>query len=241
MCIAILKPIGAEITDEEIRNCAYSNAQGGGYAFVGRKNRMWIRKGFFDVNKFIEAYREDERKFGHTSPALLHFRIATGSKVNEENCHPFAFKHGALIHNGWFFPSTHEKSDTRILTERVGDWLTKERAIAHKEELSKYFGHNKVVLLYRDKTAVIFNEKAGTWHNGVWFSNTGFRSGSVGVRPGPGGSTCAVGTASIRGVPATGAANLPNEYDDGETFEDEVTTWDMLGELRGRRSPISEK
>ena len=237
MCIAILKPIGANITDDEIRNCARANREGGGYAFVGKKGKMWVRKGFFDVEKFIEAYREDEKKFGQTSPALLHFRIATGSKVNEDNCHPFVFKHGALIHNGWFFPSTQEKSDTRLLTERIGDWLTRDRAIKHREELSKYFGHNKVVLLYRDKTAVILNEDAGTWHNGVWFSNGGFRNYSVGFRPGP---SCAVGTASRK-------AGENDPYDDTENFDNELD--ELWGTPRHRRfrpdstfrPPVSDK
>lgn len=200
MCIAILKPIGANITDEELNNSFNSNRQGGGYSFVGKKGRMVVRKGFFDFVSFLEAYRADEKRWGENSPALIHFRIATGSKVNEENCHPFEFKHGTFIHNGWFFSSTLEKSDTNIFVEKVGDWLTKDRAVAHKEELGKHFGYNKVVILYRDRTALILNESSGQWHNGVWYSNGGFRNNSVGFRPGPNGTNATVQTAPACGV-----------------------------------------
>ena len=220
MCIAILKPIGAAISDVALENSFHSNPQGAGYAFVGKKGRMVINKGFFDIKAFIEAYRKDELRYGDSSPALIHFRIATGSNVNEENCHPFQFKHGAFIHNGWFFSSTKEKSDTNLLVESVGEWLTKDKVLVHKEELAKHFGHNKVILLYRDKSTVILNEDAGVWDNGVWYSNTSFRRGVVSRVPGPTTSTTAA-AAAANGVGVAYRRSRDLDLPEEELFSDE--------------------
>lgn len=176
MCIAIVKPIGTTISDEHLRNSAASNRDGGGYAFVEADGKMLVRKGYFNVDKFIEDYRADEERLGATSPALIHFRISTGGGVSVDNCHPFLFKHGALIHNGWFFSGYGDKSDTRLLMEDIGEHLTKARVESNKKELGEHFGmNNKVAILFRDRTVSIINEERGTWEEGVWYSNTTFR------------------------------------------------------------------
>lgn len=180
MCVAIVKPIGKAITDDQLRLCYQANQQGAGFAYVNDDKQVAVEKGYFGADALIAAFRRVEAEYGEKSPFLIHFRIATGSKVDASNCHPFVFKHGALIHNGYLFPSTDEKSDTNIWTEKVGPYLTKKAALANKETLEKSFGQgNKVAVLYKDKTIVIFNEKHGIWENGVWFSNSYWKSGRI--------------------------------------------------------------
>lgn len=217
MCIAIVKPIGAQITDDAIRNSAAANAHGGGYAFVTKKGKVLVRKGYFNVEKFIEDFRKDEAIHGGQSPALLHFRISTGGKTNEENCHPFEFKHGALIHNGYFFTATEEHSDTNLLVQAIGDHLTKKACEENKTLLARELGTgNKVAILFRDRTVSIINEIAGSWSDGVWFSNGSFRMGVTSRRPGPAVSS-PIGTVPAASV---GAACSSHHIYDADTWDD---------------------
>lgn len=177
MCIAILKPVGQAITDEALRNSFYANRDGAGYAFVTPENQMHIVKDVFkDFDVFLAKYREDEAKYGEQSPALIHFRIATGSAVDKENCHPFKLRHGALIHNGWFFSSTREKSDTNLMASAISNWMNYTAAQNGLVALNKHFGNNKVIVLFKDRRWVIFNEALGDWVDGVWYSNGAWKA-----------------------------------------------------------------
>lgn len=174
MCIAIVQPVGGIITDEEIRSCAAANPHGGGYAYV-HKGKVVVKKGYFNVEKFLEDYRADEAKFGKKSPFLLHFRISTGGKTNEENCHPFEYEHGAMIHNGYFFSSFGDDSDTNVFVQKLGPRLSKEAVAAHTDKLSEFVGSNKVAFLFHDRSYSILNARQWTEHNGTIFSNTSYR------------------------------------------------------------------
>lgn len=226
LCIAIVKPVGKEITDEAIRNSAASNRDGGGYAFVGPKGKLVVKKGYFNVEKFIEDYRADEALYGSTSPALLHFRISTGGGVTVDNCHPFEYKHGALIHNGYFFSGSADKSDTRILVEAVGDKLTAKNVKEHSDKLSKAFAGSKVAILFKDRSFAIINEPSGMWDGGVWYSNGSFRRGVVSTRPTAGpvhtpGGAVRTPVAPSCAIPASSNLALVGDADD------EVADWEL--------------
>lgn len=130
-----------------------------------------VKDVFTNFDTFLAQYRADEERFGAQSPALIHFRIATGSAVDQENCHPFKIRNGAMIHNGWFFPSTREKSDTNLMAAAVSGWMNYTAAQNGKVALNKHFGNNKVIVLFKDKRWVIFNEEKGDWVDGIWYSN----------------------------------------------------------------------
>jgi predicted glutamine amidotransferase len=176
MCIAIVKPIGAAISDAYLAESFRSNNDGAGFAFAV-DGKVIVGKGYMKFDDFLPAYREAELKYGEKSDALIHFRIAThGGPVTPDNCHPYEFDHGALIHNGYFFSGVDNKSDTRYLTEQIGKWLTFDAATAAKERLDKYFGSNKVALLFNDGKRLIFNEDGGHWAQGVWYSNHSYET-----------------------------------------------------------------
>lgn len=180
MCIAIVKPAGREVTDEIFQRCAQINRDGIGYAFV-ENGRVRVKKGYFmekdtdTLGGFIPDYRADLARVGATSPFFIHFRASTGGGRTPENCHPFLFHDGALMHNGYFFSAGATKSDTNLLTEGISKHLKKDKVLAAKEELEKFWGkNNKVGLLYTDMSYVIINEDEGVWDNGVWYSNRGY-------------------------------------------------------------------
>lgn len=102
MCLAILKPANKKVPNDHLRNGFIGNSHGAGFAF-SQNGELIIRKGFFALQDFMEAYEEvpDE------CPALVHFRLATHGAKDKANCHPFVIREArdktptmALIHNG---------------------------------------------------------------------------------------------------------------------------------------------
>jgi hypothetical protein len=172
MCVAIVKTPNHPLTDAVLRACFEANDHGAGFAYVGQGNKLIVEKGYFTFGEFLAAYRPIEEQVQADTPMLVHFRISTGGTRTKDNCHPFLFKHGALIHNGHFFPAVGDRSDTNVLTERVGPNLTREAVQMHKKALEEAFGlGNKVAILYPDKSYEIINEGRGGWIDGNWFSN----------------------------------------------------------------------
>lgn len=177
MCIAIVKTIDGAITDDALRNSEDANPHGAGYAFV-KEGKVVVKKGFFKIDDFIKAFREDEKAHGTDTPFILHFRWATCGLKDVANCHPFPTKHGAMMHNGHFYTSSTDKSDSAEIADELGEYLSKENVMMKLEELESVFNHNKVALLYHDKSFAIINEDLGKWDNGVWYSTDVYKYGS---------------------------------------------------------------
>jgi predicted glutamine amidotransferase len=173
MCVAILKTPAGVLSDAVLRACFENNQDGAGFAFVDADGKLIVNKGYFQFQQFLDAYRPVEEKVHELGPMLVHFRISTGGTKTEDNCHPFLFKHGALIHNGHFFSAIDNRSDTHLLVDKIGDNLSLDSVRLHKKAIEDAFtAHNKVVILYPNRQYEIINEDKGTWDNGVWFSNT---------------------------------------------------------------------
>lgn len=181
MCIAILKPANVAIGDDVLTRCFQRNSDGGGYMYTD-SGRVVIRKGFFTIERFMEAYHKDVEEHGHRSPFGIHFRIATSGKVDKSNGHPHRIAHDCgLIHNG-ILPLKVDKdsteSDTAIFVRAVvrnlpPDWRDYEAVPWLIDYFCGY--HNKMVFLWGDGRHLIINEKKGEWHEGVWYSHGGFR------------------------------------------------------------------
>jgi hypothetical protein len=178
-CIAIWKPKGVQIAKKYLHNCYTNNPQGAGFA-ICRDNKIEIQKGFFKFKDFWKAFK-GLQKF----PALIHFRIATHGAVNAENCHPFPMLDGkfAMIHNGILpvdLPEGKDQSDSAYFAKNILEPFIEKVPWQH-EPLTKFVGKsigtgNKIIVMRSDSKAWIFNEKQGEWHNGAWYSNTGYKS-----------------------------------------------------------------
>jgi glutamine phosphoribosylpyrophosphate amidotransferase len=175
MCIAIVKPVTRQVSDEVLRKCASSNPDGGGYAFV-KDGKVVIRKGFMDIESFLTSYHEDLAA-NINSVFIIHFRISTGGDKSEANTHPFGNEEVALIHNGYFFyPGNSGPSDTSILADTIMGYLTKENMQDKVAEFGNIIGAgNKVAMLFKDNTYLIANQDRGVWDNGVWYSHGGYK------------------------------------------------------------------
>ena len=114
-------------------------------------------------------------------PMLIHFRWATHGLVDKDNCHPFKVAPDlAMIHNGIISGIEGVDaltSDTNAFVKHyVGPMNRGNPRIIYSEYgklvLEKLIGSgSKLVFLNKKGKAVIINESAGNWENGVWYSN----------------------------------------------------------------------
>ena len=183
MCIAIVKTKDGKITDQQLRNCFQNNPHGAGIAY-SKDYQLYIVKGIFDEDAFINAYHEAEKIAD--GAMLVHCRIATSGKTDFDNCHPHVVHNTCvMIHNGvlkYPVPKDSPKSDTVLFVENVlrplpEDFMFDE-AIMNLITLA--IGHdNKFCFLHANGAFSIANESAGEWKDGVWFSNDSYEDYSA--------------------------------------------------------------
>lgn len=180
MCVILFKPEKidkASISTDTLYNCWLANPHGAGlmYAYHGR---MIVWKGMMTFEKFLSAWKAVPQN----AVIVAHFRIATHGKRDESMTHPFWVYPDrlAMVHNGILAIKAREGdglSDTATFVEDVlralpAGWSTNP-AIMHL--LDGYCGYgNKLVFLDRTGLVTIINERAGTWHEGCWYSNTSY-------------------------------------------------------------------
>ena len=178
MCVIVYKQKKANITKKVLRQCWNENPDSGGFMF-STKGELIIHKGYTTFKTLYKDFRKQERL--HNENFVLHFRIATHGKINEANCHPFIVnKNIGFVHNGILncVKATKEKSDTSVFCEQVlrklpNNFLNKAEYRIMLESVCKAES-SKFTFLTNKGVAHIFNELAGMWQNGCWFSNTYF-------------------------------------------------------------------
>lgn len=176
MCIAIYKPKGTKKLDKEVfANCWKKNPDGFGCIYQ-KDERAKIFKTLEE--KEAEKFFEDIQNDWEVNDIVFHFRITTHWSTSIENCHPFnAYNWFFFVHNGVLRLDDPfgEKSDTKILSELLGDagdWIHDEKKVA---ELAKFCGTSKLIFLSHNERLII-NEKLGTLDDWVWYSNTSYKA-----------------------------------------------------------------
>lgn len=180
MCIAIVKTKDATISDDTLQKCWDSNPDGAGFAYPSG-GQVVIEKGFFKFKKFLKNFRKAEKKHPH-APMLIHFRISTSGLIDKTNCHPHRISSKlVMIHNGVLHidvPKDSKVSDTVLYCKNYLQKLPE--GFEHSDVLLEYITEhigtgNKFCFLNNKGEYAICNEKAGTWDNGVWYSNTSYK------------------------------------------------------------------
>ncbi len=188
MCVVCFTPPNIKVRKKLLKECFNNNPDGIGFAYCAPDgSETIIKKGYFSFRKFWFDYREVQEL---NTPTLIHFRIATSGQIDEENCHPWMIdRNHALVHNGvlehkigW---KSDDTSDTGLFTKHFlkpifesnpNLWLQP----SFKWLLEESIGlTNKIVILRNDGEFRIFNEKAGEWFEGTWFSNKSFKEKRV--------------------------------------------------------------
>jgi hypothetical protein len=178
MCLAIYKPAGKSIPTEHLEEGFLSNPHGAGFSYA-INGELHSQKGFFKFNNFLKAY---EKAVTKDAVALVHFRYATHGEQNEFNCHPWPACGGeySVIHNGILnIQSTKEKSDTGHFVDEVLTPMLEKVASPDDPALrflveSTIGSGNKILVMDVAGKVTIYNEKSGTWDEGIWYSNCGY-------------------------------------------------------------------
>lgn len=177
MCLAIYKPKGAVIKEQNLEAGFYSNCSGSGFMYRD-KGEMKVIKGLMSFKEFYAALQQ----VGQADYDMgIHFRAATHGPINQANCHPFSMCDGkfAMIHNGIFrVPIKRgDLSDTgnfciQVLEPAIKDGSYKQHREMHEHPL---WGWGAVVLMSGAGEVVIYNQEMGHWNEGVWYSNSAYQ------------------------------------------------------------------
>lgn len=91
MCLIIYCAKGSdkkkEFLSEAILKASEFNPDGMGYALKRSDGSLFVNKGFFNVNNFLEYIKDEDVK--EDDELLVHLRIGNEGKVNTEMSHPF--------------------------------------------------------------------------------------------------------------------------------------------------------
>jgi len=185
LCIlTFLKP-GTTPDLEALHQGALANPHGHGYAVI-TGDTITVGRGM-DAASVLTEFATVRAHFPD-GPALFHSRLATHGLRTIDNCHPFRVggdERTVLAHNGILPAHVHpapgdDRSDTRITAEDYlpGRPFGSLDSWAGRERLERWLGSDKMVLLTTDPaykhSAYIFNEHAGIWDQGSWYSNTSY-------------------------------------------------------------------
>lgn len=189
MCLLTYLSPGALPDDEALYRGATMNDDGHGFAIVDRaSNRIIVQKGM-KAQRIIEEFSKLRAKHPE-GPAIFHSRWTTDGIEGKYNVHPFevpGYSKTVIAHNG-IFPTEARpnlgdiRSDTRIVAERIlpkSGWKLYSRR--GRRKFGRWMGiGNKVAILTLDPrfpdNGYIINEPLGTWEEGIWYSNSGYRA-----------------------------------------------------------------
>lgn len=180
MCIIAAIPEGKNVSKETLQRCWNNNPHGGGFMFTDGK-QIIIKKSLKSFKNLYSMYYEARKEYP-TSAFVVHFRISTHGVINENNCHPFhvsdelGFAHNGIISSA---PFSAKYSDTYMFNEHILKQMPHGFIdTTHYHDLIKaYIGYgSKLAFLGTDNVIRLVNEQAGEWNDGIWWSNSGYKS-----------------------------------------------------------------
>ena len=180
MCLIVLKPKGANnsFTKEKFDNALIANPHGIGIAY-SEGGKLIIEK-FAQPQDIADKIYE---KIANKDAFLIHFRYATHGVKDEVNVHPFIITDNLCVaHNGVirnYKEINKDWSDTKNYVEGVlkpyiqehGQETFKSPEFIKMVEEQIGYG-SKMVFVDNNMNYSIANEKAGSWIDGCWYSNT---------------------------------------------------------------------
>lgn len=187
MCLLTFIPAGKQPDEGALLRGIDSNPHGNGFAIV-HCDQVIVRKSM-DGDKLLSEFME-LREQCPDGPAIFHSRITTHGATTEDNCHPFnvghdprtVFAHNGIMPNRVQPRGKDQRSDTRITAEdflpRFGNLNKPTTRKAFTRWMTANYT-NKAVILTVDprysENAYLFNEAAGMWDDGIWYSNDSYQ------------------------------------------------------------------
>ena len=186
ICIAIAQPAKTNtLTIKQLERGWNRNPDGGGFAFINDEG-MIEQFHTMDKETLILTYLEKHEQYGESSPFIVHMRIATHGGIKLSVTHPYTLPlkgEGEMVfaHNGIFLGmnehTSDDVSDTMVFGEHIlsqldDSWLDNKYIF---DMVETYCAYSKLVFLTTSPALqselYIVNDKDGTWHEGVWYSN----------------------------------------------------------------------
>jgi predicted glutamine amidotransferase len=179
MCIILLKPKGAILTEEKIKEAYEENPHGSGFVYYEpRGNKYKIFKRLDNEELLLKEYKEKVGDREKDLVVIWHSRIRSAGDISIENVQPFYLPNmGAMMaHNGTFIaPKFLDNKSKKSDTVQVADWIDNHLNPEFFEDehrrdmLESYLGSSRVVFLFGE-TYYILNEDSGSWVDGIWQS-----------------------------------------------------------------------
>ena len=178
MCIIIVVPKGEKLPDKDIfKNCFSNNKDGIGYMYR-TKNKVRIKKGFFNLDEFYNSVNNVK-----DSEIVIHFRYATHGNISSGNCHPFPLTKDVkeltqtkidtqigIVHNGIIAGAKITKgdklSDTMVFIKTLD--IDNIKDISQKVTVSD----GKFIIMTRYKTFMIGDF---IFDEGIYYSNHSYQ------------------------------------------------------------------
>jgi glutamine amidotransferase len=187
MCLLVVCNPNSTPSKDDLTTGACKNPHGFGFAIdtgsgIISERSMSAKK---SIKRFLELREQYPNGY-----AMWHARYATHGVKNELNCHPFKLEgeHDTyLAHNGVLdilIPKDDKRSDTRILADELLPRLGGVSALDDDylyDMISSWASGSKIAVMTNDPSTqykmYIINENLGSWDdNGVWWSNTSYKS-----------------------------------------------------------------
>lgn len=178
MCLIIHKPATTDFGRKWLANFYNHNRDGAGI--------MMFNGEAVDVEKItapsFRAFQRFYEQFASGRECVIHLRMRTHGRIDDENTHPYYVKNGIfMMHNGVLAhgnAADRSKSDTwhYIRNRIIPDLRLDQHALAKKEyraSLARDIGrNNRFVFLGPDGKVRFVNRDSGITWRGAWFSNT---------------------------------------------------------------------
>ena len=155
MCIICISNPGVKQPSEKtLRAMFRNNPHGAGY-MVARGGKVFIHKGFMNIEEFLNAVRRE--RFTAADSVVYHFRISTQAGVNPEMTHPFPLSNQprrmraldmtcrcGVAHNGIIRltsdPTNTRFSDTAVfITDYLTNIIRKPADLRNQERLDTIY------------------------------------------------------------------------------------------------------
>lgn len=174
MCLIACSPKGLMV-DRSILAYAYNkNPDGIGIMSINGIEKYMGKKALKRARRYIETYLVPDN-----TPYAVHFRWATHGNVQMSNTHPYEAPTGNhwVMHNGIISlttaESTAEESDTAVFVRKYMTDVPGFDEIEYFNKLARTIGYgNKLCIMDSNGKFMLVNDDAGTWIDGIWFSNT---------------------------------------------------------------------
>lgn len=189
MCLIAVAPKGTDKYSEfflnAIRKASISNTDGIGYSFkrASNKNKVWISKGFKDIDRFIDLLKS--KKLKSSDELVVHLRIGNKGAKTAAMCHPFVVSNkpdeilinnqyvsmNTICHNGTFFDysiNDSQFSDTFFFTK---DFLSVPELDTLIRRDKDIFAKTFKNILKTNRVAIIFSGNSPMITLGEFFSD----------------------------------------------------------------------